>query len=578
MKADFSSFLQTLSAQKKRLYVRTLLLSLVSSIVQSFGYVLLLPILSLLGIGEQTDLPWIDVWPIEVRLMAVTFLFVLIQAMAAMIIRWSNLSMYQVTQTTVADYKNRLHEAVMNAEYLVMSQMKRQDIIHLVTTELARIANAHLVLLRTLANVFVLAVTVLTSLVISWKITGIVLLSSGLVGLAVLPIVRQSKQFGMKNLESLKSMNKALHDHLYGYKSIKYARQEEASKQRFRLLSEQIVRQFMRYHQTQEQIDLSYRLAAAGVLGVLVVSSGLLVEDPGRIAVLVVLFTRLWPATVSLQKSIQEWMVLSPSITAYHRVLNDLENHARTTVFNAIPMRLNAEIQLEGVSFSYPNGPETVNVAELSFEAHRMTVITGTSGSGKSTLLDVLSGLILPDKGLMRVDGHAIDDMNRGAYRAMIGVISAEDYLINGTIRDNITLFTTASDEVCWNALERAGLKDRVGKLEEQLDYLVGDGGTRLSAGERQRLLIARSIVNFPQILLVDEATNALDINTEAAILGMLKGLLNQITLIMVAHREQVMQAADRVIVIDKGHVVESGSYSDLKLKNDSYLNRVVNP
>jgi subfamily B ATP-binding cassette protein MsbA len=228
-------------------------------------------------------------------------------------------------------------------------------------------------------------------------------------------------------------------------------------------------------------------------------------------------------------------------------------------------------LSLAGVSFTY--GDEfmlrDINL-ELS-EGSRLAIV-GPSGSGKSTLLDLLLRLYDPTAGRIELDGADIREFELSSYRQLFGVVSQESLLFNDTVRNNIAY---GRPELSWEAIVEAAriahAHDFIEQLPQGYDTLVGDRGIRLSGGQRQRIAIARAIVSRPRILVLDEATSSLDSESERQVQQALESASRGLTTLIVAHRLSTVQAADTIVVLEGGRIVEYGSHTELLTQNGLY-------
>ena len=230
---------------------------------------------------------------------------------------------------------------------------------------------------------------------------------------------------------------------------------------------------------------------------------------------------------------------------------------------------LKGEYEIKNVDYTYP-GTEQKILDGLSMKVKRGETIAfvGESGAGKSTLLNMLIGFMLPDDGIIRVDGRDIRDINLKSYRRFISVVPQMPLLFTGTLRDNITYgMENVSDEALDRAIEAANLKTFVSGLPDGLDTMIDEHGGNLSGGQRQRISIARAIIRDPKVIILDEATSALDVVSEREIQEALNRLICGRTTFIVAHRLSTVKNADRIMVLSKGHTVEDGSYNELMEK-----------
>jgi ABC-type multidrug transport system fused ATPase/permease subunit len=232
-------------------------------------------------------------------------------------------------------------------------------------------------------------------------------------------------------------------------------------------------------------------------------------------------------------------------------------------------------IDLASISFSY-QGAETkaLDEVDLSIRRGEMLAIVGESGSGKSTLVDVLLGLLEPTSGHIWIDGSLALPKD---WHRHVGVVSQSVILLDASVRDNVAfgLGSHADDKRVLDALDLAQLTDWVGKLPQGLDTMVGESGKMVSGGERQRIAVARSLYRNPDLLVLDEATSAVDGATEAALIEGLTRLQDGPTTIVVSHRVAPIRAADRIVLMDRGRVVATGRYEELIADNDEFRNLV---
>jgi ATP-binding cassette subfamily B protein len=223
-------------------------------------------------------------------------------------------------------------------------------------------------------------------------------------------------------------------------------------------------------------------------------------------------------------------------------------------------------VNFDEVSYAYPQSERNA-ISDLSLSAKpgEMIALVGPSGSGKSTLINLVIGFLRPQSGSISIDGRNMSDFNLSSYRKFISVVPQESVLFEGSVRDNITYgLGSVSDKRVEDALRAANAWDFVMDLPDDVNTLVGERGARISGGQKQRLAIARALIRNPRILILDEATSALDSQSEKEIQTALESLMVNRTTFVVAHRLSTVQKADRILVLDRGILVESGKHSDL--------------
>ncbi len=227
--------------------------------------------------------------------------------------------------------------------------------------------------------------------------------------------------------------------------------------------------------------------------------------------------------------------------------------------------QMKGDIKFEDVSFAYEEDKEVIHDINLDAPAGSVTALVGSSGSGKSTIAGLAASFLMPEKGLLTIDGKDISKVSLNSYRQHLGVVLQDDFLFEGTIRENI-LFPRpdATEAQLMDAVKAAHVNEFTERFEEGLDTLIGERGVKLSGGQRQRLAIARAVLADPRILILDEATSNLDTESESYIQQSLSRLMEGRTTFVIAHRLSTIRQADQILVVEKGKIVERGTHDEL--------------
>ena len=275
-----------------------------------------------------------------------------------------------------------------------------------------------------------------------------------------------------------------------------------------------------------------------------------------------VLLARMVAPAQMLQHSAQYVGAYSAAFAAVVGRLGPLEEwQARESATSPLDW---TELRLERASYRHPSGLG-LSGASLTVRRGEWIGISGASGAGKTTLVDLVAGLLAPTSGRVLVDGRELEPTALEGWRAGLAYVGQEGSVFDDSIRGNLLADGVEADEpVLWQALAAVGLADRIRALDAGLDELVGDRGSRLSGGERQRLAIARGLLRSPSLLILDEATAALDGASESALLGRLRAIEPRPAAIIVAHRESTHAYCDSVLEIRQGIAEKSGDSSDL--------------
>ncbi|PZX46511.1 ABC transporter ATP-binding protein [Algoriphagus chordae] len=223
------------------------------------------------------------------------------------------------------------------------------------------------------------------------------------------------------------------------------------------------------------------------------------------------------------------------------------------------------DIQFDNVSFAYEEDKEVIKGVSFHAPAGSVTALVGTSGSGKTTIAGLAATFLSPDSGTITLDGNDLQTITLDSFRSKLGVVLQDDFLFEGTIRENI-LFPRpdASLEDLQNAVVAAHVQEFTDRFEDGLDTMIGERGVKLSGGQRQRIAIARAILADPRILILDEATSNLDTESETLIQASLKELMKGRTTFVIAHRLSTIRQADQILVVEKGDIVERGKHDEL--------------
>ena len=248
---------------------------------------------------------------------------------------------------------------------------------------------------------------------------------------------------------------------------------------------------------------------------------------------------------------------------------SEANNESRTIELNEII----GDVVFNNVSFSYEKGKEVVH--NISFEAKRGTVtaLVGSSGSGKSTIASLVASFINPDAGIISIDGNDISKVSLNSFRSQLGVVLQDDFLFEGTIRENVMFpRPNAKEDQVIEAVNAAYVNEFTDRFDDGLDTLIGERGVKLSGGQRQRIAIARAMLANPRILILDEATSNLDTESESLIQKSLSELMKGRTTFVIAHRLSTIRQASQILVVEHGKIAEQGTHEELIKSKGRYF------
>jgi len=244
------------------------------------------------------------------------------------------------------------------------------------------------------------------------------------------------------------------------------------------------------------------------------------------------------------------------------------DSEKRTIALNEIK----GNIKFDHVSFAYQEGKEVLNNVSFDAPAGTVTALVGTSGSGKSTIAGLVATFLNPESGKITIDGVDLSQVTLSSYRKNLGVVLQDDFLFEGTIRENI-LFPrpNATEAQLLSAVKAGYVNEFTDRFEQGLDTLIGERGVKLSGGQRQRIAIARAILADPKIIILDEATSNLDTQSESLIQQSLAELMKGRTTFVIAHRLSTIRQANQILVIENGRIAEQGNHTELIAKEGRY-------
>lgn len=396
------------------------------------------------------------------------------------------------------------------------------------------------------------------ALMVSWKAT-LSALAAALVFLYVSHfLVKMTRRAGRRQTHLLKSLLTRMTDILNSVKTLKAMGRENLADKVLGAETDKLNRALEKEVFSKAALSAAQEpmFAAVGALAIFILLErwGLPVAE---VLVLTVLLTRVLAHLGKIQKHFQKVVTAE---SAYYSLMEAVDDAvALKEEHHGLPApELDQQIELEGVTFEYDGKPILRNLS-LSIPSGELTTIIGRSGSGKTTIIDILAGLQAPSTGRVLIDGVSLSDINLGDWRHKIGYAPQDTVLLHDSILNNVTLGDPdLNEDDARRALEQADAWEFVTAMPDGLQTSVGERGARVSAGQRQRIMLARALAHQPRLLILDEATSALDPDSEAAICKTLRALRGQLTIVAVSHQPALAEFADSVYRLSEGRLEDS--------------------
>jgi subfamily B ATP-binding cassette protein MsbA len=416
----------------------------------------------------------------------------------------------------------------------------------------------------------ILTATVYTILLflLSWRLSLIALLLAPFLALVLAPLLKRLRRGFRQALDKQGELLSVLQENVSGIRLVKSFGAEEHEKGRFALISELYRR---RQQKTSVLADLasplSETLSSMVALGLVWIGAWMVLGEGSLTAEQFLLFVTVALQLISPLKAIADYPAkLQLSVAAADRFFEILDAPVEPEGGDLVAAAPTEGVRFESVSFAYEAESPVLQEIDVEVRAGEVLAIVGPSGAGKTTLVDLLPRFIDPTSGRITLDGTDIREFSLASLRKLFGVVSQETVIFHDTVRGNIAYGDPDrwSDEQILEAARAANAADFVAELPLGLDTVLGDRGVRLSGGQRQRIGLARAILRDPPILILDEATSSLDSESELLIQRALDRLLAGRTVFVIAHRLSTIRNADRILVLEAGRVVGSGTHDQL--------------
>jgi subfamily B ATP-binding cassette protein MsbA len=487
------------------------------------------------------------------------------------------ISINQIEQSVVRDLRNRIFAHLTTLSLDFFHRRRAGHLISRVTNDVGLVRGA------LTAGIFISTREILlliTSLFwVFWVSVPLALISLLVVPPSALMIVALSRKLrrgSERTQERMADLTTVLHETLGGMRVVKAFAMEGFELARFRAATERAYRAFVRLRRywavsspLSEMLGVAAAVAVIAYGGQLILVKQTLTPDRFLLFLVAMLsMNRPLRKIASVNTDIQEGVAAAERIFGLLQVAPSVVERP-----GARPVdRLTTAIRFEGVEFGYEPDRPVLTGINLEVRAGEVVALVGPSGAGKSTLADLVPRFYDPTRGRITLDGVDLKDLRLAHLRRLIGIVTQDVILFNDTVRANIAYGDDSMpEEKVREAARAAHAAEFIEALPQGYATEIGDRGVRLSGGQRQRLAIARAILKNPPILILDEATSALDSESERLVQAAIARLMAGRTALVIAHRLSTVRAADRIVVVDRGRIIEEGSHSELMRRGGLY-------
>ena len=525
-----------------------------------------------ISIGKQVDIPnWVHFFlPVSafsqtVKLIIAITLFQVVFILIETIMRFFfSFGMAWLGQQVVRDLRNTVYDKIMHWE---MRQFDKTPIGTLTTRTINDIESINDIfsdgLIPILADLLTIIVTLATMLFINWKLTFICLIPFPIILIATYFFKESVNKSFIQVRNAVASLNAFVQEHISGMQVVQAFAAEDKEMQKFEKINE-------KHKLANIKAIFAYSVFFPVVEVVLALSIGLIVWwvadqslDAGLLVAFILFLNQIFRP---LRMIADKFNVLQMGMVAAERVFKVLDNADVTLDKGQYePAIIQGKIEFKNVHFAYDEPNWVLKGIDFKVESGETIALVGHTGSGKTSIISILNRLYPYQSGEIILDDHPIESYSLNRLRASIGVVLQDVFLFSGSVYDNITLRNTnITKEQVQEAAKMIGMHDFIMQLPGGYDYHVMERGATLSLGQRQLLSFIRALLYNPSILILDEATSSIDTESELLIEHAIETLIKGRTSIVIAHRLSTIRKADKIIVLDKGEVVEMGTHQEL--------------
>jgi len=551
-------------------------LILIAGFSEAVGLAILIPIVSTLTNESQNNsLPGIfkyfeeilQIFPTDKQFIVLLGFALFFMILSYFLIYIQEKTVFKSRFRLLKDLRNNLTKSIVRSKWERISELSSGDISNSIIRESERGAEALLGLVMIMASIFQITIYSVFAISLSWKIFLTIMLIMSVGYFTSRKLIKIARKLGDNSAKKNNELSQFIVDFIRGSKILKATNTfKNPLKKLMKINSDACDLDYkICYNQVKMRFQIQSIISIA-IVTILFISVEIIKINSSVLLLFMFVIMRIAPKVSVLQGQYHNFNAYIPILDILDKVIEENRNEIEDIRHNAQnSKKIISGIEIKNITYCYPKEKiKAIDNASMIIPAKSFTAFVGSSGSGKSTFANLLMGLMDADSGEIVLDGVNIKDINRDTYRSRIGFVSQENLFFNDTIKYNLTFGDNYKEENIWEALKAAQIYDHIINSPNKLNTIIGEAGLSLSGGQRQRLSIARSLLRKPNILVLDEASSALDTESENKLQEAIEKIRNNFTLIVVAHRLSTIKNAGKIYVFDKGSIVESGSYNEL--------------
>ncbi len=483
----------------------------------------------------------------------------------------------RVSTNLIVDLRRATMEKIFRADYSYILKKEVGYVNNALVREIGLVVDAFSTFASVLSYVLYGAIYIALAMLLNYKMALAAIIVGVVFGLAMKGLNLLTSQASLEYSASHGRLHSVL---IQALSKIKYLKSTMAGANVSRMVNRESrtlgglqFRLFFLQHLTRQLLET---IVVLMVVGLLFYQVGAMGNDVAEVIFLSLLFLQVSRQFINAHQGYRKFLASKGSIETFKSFDRELDENRENLNPGGVGPDFDSDIILDGVGLVFPNGKEALTGINMRIRPKATVAFVGHSGSGKSTVANMITGLLKPTSGAIRLCDTDYGEVNMIELRKKIGYVTQEDIIFNADIKDNISLWDDGLDrERLLKVIEMAKISDFVNAIPEREQALLGDNGLNISGGQRQRITIARELYKQTKLLILDEATSSLDSKSEKGIYENLKEYKGEKTMIVIAHRLSTIKNADQIYVFEDGRVIEGGGYEELLNKRGIFKNMI---